>query len=79
MRIFIRNPGKSRAMTPVTDLVEKLLANDGDDGQALVDAISSAHNTATEAVDALTSDEGHVGMNTAAIEDNTESINTNTT
>ena len=67
-------------MTPVTDQVEKLLANDGDDGQALVDAIGAVHNTATEAVDALlTSDEGQVGMNTAAIEDNTESINTNTT
>ena len=59
---------------PKVALVNELLKNDGDDGQALVDAISSNYGTANEAketadrvaasVEGLTGDQGAVSMNT---------------
>ena len=74
--------------SPVKGLVTSLLAADGskadDDGQALVDAISSTYDTAKDAKDTadgvakdvadLTGDTGRVAMNTAAIEKNAGDI-----
>ena len=66
---------------PTVALVEELLKNDGDDGQALVDAISATYETAAGAADAarevvaeLTGEGGAVSMNTSMIEGNTEAI-----
>ncbi len=60
---------------PTTELVNELLKNGGDDGQALVDAISATYDTAAgaadaarEIVDELTGEGGQVAMNTADIE-----------
>ncbi len=60
---------------PTTELVNELLKNGGNDGQALVDAISATYDTAAgaadaarEIVDELTGDGGQVAMNTADIE-----------
>ena len=62
---------------PVAGLVDELLKTDGDDGQALVDAIGSTYDTAKEAHDranevaddvaGLTGDDGAVSRNTAEI------------
>ena len=53
---------------PTLALVQSLLKTGGDDGQALVDAISAVYNTASDAVDDLTGEGGAVAMNTADIE-----------
>ena len=69
---------------PTTKLVNELLKNGGDDGQALVDAISATYETAAgaadaarEVVDELTGEGGQVAMNTAAIGENADAIATN--
>ena len=75
---------------PTVNLINELLKgdDDGDDGQALVDAISSTYNTAKNAaqqategaqdiVDTLIGPDGQVTMNTAGIATNAENIATN--
>ena len=56
--------------SPVKDLVETLLENGGDDGQALVDAISGAYDVASNAVDDLLGEGGQVAQNMTDIADN---------
>ena len=73
---------------PRKALVDVLLETDGDDGQALVDAIGATYETAAEAaatadevatsIAGLTGDEGAVSANTEAIADNRTDIDTNT-
>ena len=73
---------------PTVDLITELLKTGGDDGQALVDAISSNYDTANEAkttadqvaedVAGLTGDEGAVSENTRDIADNAKAIEGNT-
>ena len=75
--------------SPTVGLIETMLKNNGDDGQALVDAISSNYGTANEAkqtadrvaadVDGLTGEGGQVALNTAAIAENADDIATNAT
>ena len=72
------------ASDPVQELIDELLTTDGDDGQALVDAISGSYDTANAAqetadqvaedVAGLTGEGGDVAMNTAAIEKNAGDI-----
>ena len=62
---------------PTVALVNTLLEIDGDDGQALADAISSnyaATKKVADSVDGLVGDDGAVGQNTAAIAENAEDI-----
>ncbi len=69
---------------PGVSLINELLKTDGDDGQALVDAISSNYDTANAAkttadkvaedVAGLTGDEGAVSVNTANIKKNADNI-----
>ena len=69
---------------PVAGLIDTLLETDGDDGQALVDAIGGTYGTAKDAKDAadkvaedvagLIGDDGAVGQNTAAIAKNAGDI-----
>ena len=69
---------------PGVSLINELLKTDGDDGQALVDAISSNYDTANAAkttadkvaedVAGLTGDEGAVSQNTANIKMNSDNI-----
>ena len=69
---------------PRKALVDVLLETDGDDGQALVDAIGATYETAAEAaatadevatsIAGLTGDEGAVSANAAAIATNAEDI-----
>ena len=73
---------------PKVALIDELLKTDGDDGQALVDAISSNYDTANEAkmkadeveglVSGLTGDEGLVETNRKNIADNREDIDAHT-
>ena len=73
---------------PAGALIAELLKTDGDDGKALVNAISSNYDTANDAkttaerveasIDGLTGDGGVVDMNTDAIAENAEAINANT-
>ena len=72
------------ADAPSAALINTLLETDGDDGQALVDAISATYEVAAGAADAarevvneLTGEGGAVAMNTANIATNTENIATN--
>ena len=66
---------------PTVALINELIKTGGDDGQALVDAISAtydvaagAEDAAREAVDELTGEGGAVAMNTAAISENADGI-----
>ena len=69
---------------PIDDLVATLLETDGDDGQALVDAVSQTYGATTqnrEAIDALTADtddgaeqDGPITANTKSIAHNAENI-----
>ena len=66
---------------PTVDLINELLATGGDDGQALVDAISATYDTAAGAADAarevveeLTDEGGAVAMNTQRSMDNANDI-----
>ena len=69
---------------PTAALVQELLKTDGDDGQALVDAIAATYETAAgaadaarEVVDALTGEGGAVSLNTAGIATNEGNISDN--
>ena len=69
---------------PTVALINELVKNNGDDGQALVDAISATYETAAGAADAarevvneLTGDDGAVSANTADIKTNSDAIATN--
>ena len=69
------------ADNPTVGLINELLKTGGDDGQALVDAISATYDTAAGAADAarevveeLTSEGGAVAMNTQRSMDNADSI-----
>ena len=69
---------------PTAALVQELLKTDGDDGQALVDAIAATYETAAGAADAarevvaeLTGDDGAVSLNTAGIATNEGNISDN--
>ena len=72
---------------PIVDLIDTLLATDGDDGQALVDAISDTYEETgvnRDSIAALTADtedgaeaDGPITANTKAIDSNTEKIETN--
>ena len=66
---------------PTVALINELIKTGGDDGQALVDAISATYDTAAGAADAarevvneLTGEGGAVSMNTAAISENADDI-----
>ena len=66
---------------PTVALINELVKTGGDDGQALVDAISATYDTAAGAADAarevvneLTGEGGAVSMNTANIENNSNDI-----
>ena len=68
---------------PTVALINELVKNNGDDGQALVDAISATYETAAGAADAarevvneLTGDDGAVSANTADIKTNSDAIDT---
>ena len=73
---------------PTVALITELLKTGGDDGQALVDAISATYDAAAtavtdatesaqEIVNTLTGPDGAVTMNTSAIATNAENIATN--
>ena len=69
---------------PTVALLTELLKSGGDDGQALVDAISATYDTAAGAADAarevvneLTGEGGAVATNTAAIAENASAIEHN--
>ncbi len=70
---------------PTLALVQELLKNDGDDGQALVDAIGATYDKAAgaaaeaqdavdEAIEGLTGEGGAIDMNTQRSMENAESI-----
>ena len=66
---------------PTVALIDELVKSDGDDGQLLVDAITSNYNTAkkvAEDVAGLTGEGGDVAKNTAAIAENAGDIADNT-
>ena len=65
------------ADNPTVALINTLLETDGDDGQALADAISSNYAATKDVADSvagLVGDDGAVGQNTAAIAENAEDI-----
>ena len=73
---------------PIPGLVNTLIETDGDDGQAMVDAISRTYENTVENMDAITAltadtedgadEDGPVTANRKAIAENAENIETNT-